>query len=179
MLRQLDSDLPPPEQSKTQPALDGLKEDLLEDLAFGAVPVLGDLTSVLMDYDFIHRVDITARRVFQERWLRAGGKLKEIYPAPESRRRSSIQGGVDLMAQLAYLGSYGIAFGLTLPLAAVAKGASAFDNPLTLGLRQGAVDATVDSDRYLARLRSDLAAAGHQLLGPSSSSPAAISDLGS
>ncbi len=47
--------------------LDGVEEDLIEDLAFGAVPIVGDVTSILMDYDFIRRVDITASRVFQER----------------------------------------------------------------------------------------------------------------
>ncbi len=60
--------------------LDGVRTAMLEDLAFGAVPILGDLTSILMDYDFVRRVDITARRVFQERWLKDHGKVEKIYP---------------------------------------------------------------------------------------------------
>ena len=56
--------------------LDGVRTAMLEDLAFGAVPILGDLTSILMDYDFVRRVDITARRVFQERWLKDHGKVE-------------------------------------------------------------------------------------------------------
>ena len=102
-------------------SLEGVSSAMFEDLAFGAVPILGDVTSILMDYDFVRRVDITARRVFQERWLKDRGKLDEIFPAPESRRRSSLEGGADLLAQMAYVGSYGIAFGLTLPLAVIAR----------------------------------------------------------
>ena len=93
---------------------------MFEDLAFGAVPILGDVTSILMNYDFVRRVDITARRVFQERWLKDRGKVDEIFPAPESRRRSSLQGGLGLFAQLCYAGIYGIAFGATFPLALAA-----------------------------------------------------------
>jgi hypothetical protein len=177
MIQHLDSGSRSPRRAKEQPWLDALREDLLEDLAFGAVPVLGDLTSVLMDYDFMHRVDITARRVCQERWLRDRGKLDEVHPAPVSRRRSSIKGGIDIVAQFAYLGSYGIAFGLTLPLAAVASGAAGLDNRLTLGLKQGALQATADSNRFLKRLRSDLAAAGLEVLRPSLESRPAIGEV--
>ena len=46
--------------------LDGLEEILLQDLAIGAVPLLGDITWIPMNYDIVRRVDITARRVFQE-----------------------------------------------------------------------------------------------------------------
>src|SRR5271166_2005194 len=64
------------DQAPAKPvSLESVEEDLLEDLAFGAVPIVGDLTSILMDYDFIRRVDITARRVLQERWLKDHGKL--------------------------------------------------------------------------------------------------------
>jgi hypothetical protein len=134
--------------------LDGVRTAMLEDLAFGAVPILGDVTSIMMDYDFVHRVDITARRVFQERWLIDHRKVDRIYPSPVSRRRSSLQGGADLLAQLAYVGSYGIAFGVTVPLAVIAQGAASFDNSLVRGFKQGAIDACGDADRYLALART-------------------------
>jgi hypothetical protein len=104
--------------------LDGLEQILLQDLAIGAVPLLGDITWIPMNYDIVRRVDITARRVFQERWLRDRGKVTEIFPAPESGRRSSLQGGIGLVAQLCYAGSYGIAFGVAIPLAVAAWGVS-------------------------------------------------------
>jgi hypothetical protein len=147
---------PPKAGGKGHPlGLEGVSSAMFEDLAFGSVPILGDVTSILMDYDFVRRVDITARRVFQERWLKDRGKVEEIFPAAESRRRSSLEGGADLLAQLAYVGSYGIAFGLTLPLAAIARGAAAHDNSLVRGCKQGARQAAEDADRFLDRLRGD------------------------
>ncbi len=153
-LRDLGTDpatLPP--DGKAIP-LDGLEETLLQDLAFGAVPLVGDLTWIPMNHDLIRRVDITARRVFQERWLRDRGKVTEIFPAPESRMRSSLQGGIDLVAQLCYAGSYGIAFGVTVPLALAAWGVSSFENPVARGARRGTALAVRDADRFLARLRA-------------------------
>jgi hypothetical protein len=134
--------------------LDGVREVMIEDLAFGAVPIVGDLTSILMDYDFVRRVDITARRVFQERWLKDHGKVEKIYPAAVSRRRSSIDGGADLLAQLTYVGSYGVAFGVAFPLALIARKAAAFDNPVVRGFKQGAIDAAGDADRFLSEVRA-------------------------
>jgi hypothetical protein len=136
--------------------LNGLEQSLLEDLAIGAVPLVGDLTWMLMDYDFVRRVDITARRVFQERWLRKRGKVTEIFPAHASRRRSSVQGAVDLAAQLCYAGSYGLAFGLTFPATLAARGISSFENPVSQGARQGAAHAVRDADRFLESLRQGI-----------------------
>ncbi len=147
-------------------SMDSLEEDLLRDLAFGAVPILGDLTWIFMDYDFIRRVDITARRVFQGRWLKDHGKLEEIHPAPRSQRRSSLEGGVDLVAQLVYLGSFGVGFGLAFPLILIARGTSGLDNSLTRGVKQGAGDASRDADRFLLRIRSSMAAAGPETVKP-------------
>jgi hypothetical protein len=136
--------------------LSGLEQSLLEDLAIGAVPLVGDLTWMLMDYDFVRRVDITARRVFQERWLRKRGKVTEIFPAHTSRRRSSVQGAVDLGAQLCYAGSYGLAFGLTFPVTLAARGISSFENPVSQGARQGAAHAVRDADRFLESLHQGI-----------------------
>jgi EcsC protein family len=149
--------------------LDGVRTAMLEDLAFGAVPILGDLTSILMDYDFVRRVDITARRVFQERWLKDHGKLEKIYPAPVRRRRSSVDGVVDLLAQLTYVGSYGVAFGVTLPLAFVARKAAAFDGAMVRGFKQGAADAAGDADRFVSDVRAGAKSAPAAAPGASAS----------
>jgi hypothetical protein len=152
-LRDLDPDAAKSQAGKTM-NLKGVEDDLLEDLAFGAVPIVGDLTSILMDYDFVHRVDITARRVFQERWLRDRGKVTVIFPASESRRRSSLEGGIDVVAQLCYAACYSLAFGVTLPLALLTRAASSSENPAALGARRGAADAARDADRFLAQLHT-------------------------
>ena len=158
-----DKDQAPPEPV----SLEGVEEDLIEDLAFGAVPILGDLTSILMDYDFIRRVDISARRVFQERWLKDQGKLEEIHPAAVSQRRSSFEGGIDVASQLVYLGSFGIAFGVAFPVILIARGVAGFDNSAVRGLKQGAGDATRDAHRFVFRLRSTMDA------GSATASPSA------
>jgi EcsC protein family len=109
--------------------LDGLEQVLLQDLAIGAVPLLGDITWIPMNYDIVRRVDITARRVFQERWLSDRGKVTEVVPAHESGRRSSLQGAFGLVGQLCYAGIYGIAFGVTVPLAVAVRGLSSVRPP--------------------------------------------------
>lgn len=134
--------------------LDGLEQILLQDLAIGAVPLLGDIIWIPMNYDIIRRVDITARRFFQERWLRDRGKVTEINPAPESHRRSSLRGGIEMFAHVCYAGTYGIAFSATIPLALAAWGVSSFENSVSRGTRQGATLASRGADRYLARLRA-------------------------
>jgi hypothetical protein len=168
-LQQLDRPAAGDSRPEKRMSLNGVEAALIEDIAFGAVPILGDFTSIMMDYDFVRRVDITACRVFQERWLREKGKVDEIFPAPESRRRSSLEGGVDLFAQLLYVGSYGVAFGLTLPLAIVAQGAASFDNAMARGFKEGAADAARDAERFLSRARleadSALAAGPQQTAG--------------
>ena len=98
-----------------------MEEDLIEDLAFGAVPILGDLTSILMDYDFIRRVDIRPA-AFPGALAQGSGKLEEIHPAAVSQRRSSFEGGIDVASQLVYLGSFGIAFGVAFPVILIARG---------------------------------------------------------
>ena len=76
-----------------------------------------------------------------------------------SQRRSSLEGGIDLVAQLAYLGSFGVGFGVAFPLILVARRAAGFDNSLVRGVKQGADDAARDADRFLLGIRSAMAAA--------------------
>ena len=65
---------------------DGIKKELTEDLVIEAVPIVGMLVSVVVDYAYMRRVDFAARRVFQRRWLRRRGKVTVIAPAEVSRR---------------------------------------------------------------------------------------------
>ena len=45
---------------------DGIKKELTEDLVIEAVPIVGMLVSVVVDYAYMRRVNFAARRVFQE-----------------------------------------------------------------------------------------------------------------
>ena len=123
-----------PADGKAVP-LSGLEESLLEDMAIGAVPLVGDLTWIFMDYDFIRRWISTPAGVpgaLASRPRQGNGDL----PGDDSLRRSSMQGAVDLAAQLLYAGSYGLAFGATLPIAVAARGIGSFENPIARAERR-------------------------------------------
>ena len=60
---------------------------LTADLALEVVPILGDAVTILLDYSLMKRVNRTARRVFEGRWLRDAAKIDgEIAPALEHPR---------------------------------------------------------------------------------------------
>ena len=70
---------------------------------------------------------------------------------PVSRRRSSVDGVADLLAQLTYVGSTASPLASRCRWPFVAKKAAAFDNPLVRGFKQGAADAAGDADRCRVR----------------------------
>ncbi|MFO0951731.1 MAG: EcsC family protein [Isosphaeraceae bacterium] len=79
-----------------------IERAVADDVPLEAVPVVGDLSSLVLDYAFVRRVDATARRVFQERWLRARGKVREIPPALQGQRRSSLEGVACVASEVTY-----------------------------------------------------------------------------
>jgi EcsC protein family len=144
----------PPEQSGlgTDP-VEGIKQSVVDDLPLEAVPIVGDLSSIVLDYSFVRRADLTARRVFQERWLRTNGKVESIPPSPVSHRRSSLAGAVTISSELVYLGAYGVSFGVTL--VAVVTGslvASVAPESVRRGFADGASSAKRDSRRFIEGL---------------------------
>jgi hypothetical protein len=119
-----------------------------------AVPLLGDLSAIVVDFAFLHQVDHTARRAFQERWLRDHGKVDRIRPAATSRRRSSILGLVRISREVAYMGGYSVGFGVTFSATLAARGAAALPpNAVVDGLRDG-TDAAVRDARTVHGRRS-------------------------
>jgi hypothetical protein len=68
----------------------------------------------------MYRVDVTARRVFQERWLKDNGIGNEIALAVESLR-NLVPGLSELVGRAVYSSCYYGAFGAALPVAAVAS----------------------------------------------------------
>jgi hypothetical protein len=134
-------------------AAQGVEESVVDDLPIESIPVVGDVANLVLDYAFVRRADLTARRVFQERWLRANGKVESIPPAPGFRRRSSVEGIVAVASEIAYAGAYGVSFGVTFPatLAALAVESVAPESVLQ-GFRDGASAAKGDSREFLGRL---------------------------
>ena len=148
-----DPDGPAETRHDDSDAAQAIEESVVDDLPIESIPVVGDVANLVLDYAFVRRVDLTARRVFQERWLRANGKVESIPPAPEARRRSSIEGVAAVASEVAYVGAYGVSFGVTFPaaLAALAVESVAPDS-VRRGFRDGASAASGDSREFLDRL---------------------------
>ncbi len=141
---------PPASKDDGSEASSAIGEAVVDDLPIEAIPIVGDVANLVMDYAFVRRVDATARRVFQERWLRANGKVESIAPASESRRRSSVEGLVAVSSEVAYAGAYGVAFGVIFPATLAALAVESVAPEVVLrGFRDGASAATRDSKGFL------------------------------
>jgi hypothetical protein len=132
---------------------------VVDDLPLEAVPIVGELSSIFLDYAFVHRVDVTARRVFQERWLRDKEKVVTIAPSPISRRRSSMGGLLDVGGELAYTTGLAVGFTVTLPAVAATRVAARLPlGPAKAGLHDGAVAAVQDASRLSDEFQQGLKA---------------------
>ncbi len=101
---------------------------------FEEVPAIGIASGALLNLNFMRRVDVTARRVFQERWLKDNGKSRAIEPAVESPREI-VAGLAGFAGRAGYSACYCAAFGVALPVFAVAS--LAFGLPETPGTARG------------------------------------------
>ena len=148
-----DFDGPAERMAERDDAARAVEESIVDDLPIESIPIVGDVANLVLDYAFVRRVDLTARRVFQERWLRANGKVASIEPSPVSKRRSSFEGIAAVASEVAYVGAYGVSFGVTFPatLAALAVESVAPDAVLR-GFRDGASAAGGDSREFLDRM---------------------------
>lgn len=82
---------------------------------FEEVPGVGAISGALLNLSAIRRVDLTARRVFEERWLRENGKVVEIEPAPDTLPVPASGQWKGVLARGIYSAGYTIGFGLALP----------------------------------------------------------------
>jgi hypothetical protein len=87
---------------------------------FEEVPGLGAASGALINLAFMRRLDVTARRIFQERWLVENGKTQEITPA-EAPAHHLATGWGGLLGRAAYSGCYHLSFGLALPVFTMAS----------------------------------------------------------
>jgi hypothetical protein len=134
--------------------VEGVEKAVADDLPLEALPYVGDVSSIFLDYAFVRRVDVTGRRVFQERWLRDRGKVESIPPDPISHRRSSLEGVVNVAGELAYTGSYAVGFGVAFPAMFIGAGLARLPGPAGAGIRDGAEAAARDAARSAESFRS-------------------------
>jgi hypothetical protein len=152
---------------KTAPLeLDGVRRALAEDLVLEALPVLGEVAAVVIDYAFMRRVDIAARRVFQERWLRRRGKVLVIAPTEAGLRSPSLSVAWEASREVVYLGCFGLGFAVTFPVVAAAR---ALKRTLPEPAVRGATDGARDAVALVDRLREGVGA-----VAPSAAPPAAL-----
>ena len=115
-----------------------LTEELMSFLfqleVFEPLPGVGVISGALLNLAFMHRVDVTAQRVFQERWLRDNGKVGAIAPASVSARHLAT-GWAGALGRVAYSGCYGLGFGVALPVYAVAALFQPMQNAVSRGIR--------------------------------------------
>ncbi len=140
-------------------ASDAVEQAIVDDLPVESIPVVGDVANLVMDYAFVRRSDVAARRVFQERWLRINGKVESIPPAAGSPRRSSFEGVAAVASEVAYVGAYGVSFGVTFPAALIGRAVdSVAPESVKEGFRDGASAASRDSKGLLDRAGRGLGA---------------------
>ena len=87
---------------------------------FEDIPGIGVISGGLLNLAFMRRVDLTARRIYQERWLKDNGKVRAIAPGL-SRAESTPRRLAHAAASVARTSCYCAGFGATFPVAAVAS----------------------------------------------------------
>jgi hypothetical protein len=106
---------------------------------FEDIPVFGAVTGGLLNLSVAHRADVTARHLFQERWLRDNGKLDTIEPAPDSSLGIPTTHGWDgAFARAGYSTVYGLSFGAAFPVHLLGMMFAPISRPITSGIRDGA-----------------------------------------
>ncbi len=88
---------------------------LLQLEVFESVPAVGLVSGALLNLAFVRRVELAARRIFQERWLEDNGKVRNIKPA-EVHERHLVEGLRGAVGRAAYSGCYSLGFGAAVPL---------------------------------------------------------------
>lgn len=130
---------------------------LLAEEALDLIPVVGTAASFLFDSQFMHSVDETARRIFQERWLRDRAVVAAVTPALTRARASSYAELGRALGQGLYCVGAVAGFGVSFPCRLVQH---AFGSPRSVigrGARQGSQAAVADAREFFSGLRESFA----------------------
>ena len=74
------------EETQEQVVVEETASLLTQIEVFEDIPLFGAVTGGLLNLSVAHRADVTARHLFQERWLRDQGKVDEIEPSTEASK---------------------------------------------------------------------------------------------
>jgi hypothetical protein len=106
---------------------------------FEDIPVFGAATGALLNLSVAHKTETTARRLFQERWLRDNGKVDSIEPASDGNVPAA-QGWSGALARAGYGTAYSAAFGAALPVTLACALLSPMARPIArLARRRGSL----------------------------------------
>jgi hypothetical protein len=118
---------------------------------FEEVPGLGVISGGLLNYGFVRKVELTAKRIFQEHWLHDTGKVATVEPAPLARRVAQRGRWGGVLTRAAHSSCYGVGFGVALPVYMLMLLVPGRDNALARGIRDGAAAASNGVKRMLER----------------------------
>jgi hypothetical protein len=133
---------------------------------FEQIPGIGAISGAVLNLLFIRRVENTARRVFQERWLRRSGKVHVVEPAAVHARHLA-PGWSGTMGRAAHSGIYSLSFAAAFPVCFVSSAVQTLTGSIARGLRDTAADALDGAGRVLTTARGKT----QSLRGSSGGSP--------
>jgi hypothetical protein len=136
---------------------------------FEDIPVFGAATGALLNLSVAHRTDVTARHLFQERWLCDNGKIREIEPAAFSGFGSHRSGWSGALARAGTGTVYGLSYGVAFPICLMITMFARITEPLTSRIWNGARisgdgQPGRSADRSRGRKTSHQGPDGHRLL---------------
>ncbi len=142
------------ERIAQQAAEEIISERVLESGAMRSVPFLGVLFGAISDAAVAQYIGRVAKYSFQERWLAANGKLRNVAPDPKLAR-SRLRRAEGIVASGAYWTSFLASFVVSFPPLAVAS-LLPEGNALERGCGDGRHDAARDAKALSARLKTTL-----------------------
>jgi hypothetical protein len=137
------------EETQEQVVVEETASLLTQIEVFEDVPVFGAATGALLNLSTAHRADVTARHLFQERWLRDQGKVDEIEPDPGALRVPALDGWSGAFARIGYTSIYGASFGASFPVYLLGAIFAPVTGSIRDGVRDGARAAVRGADGLL------------------------------
>jgi len=141
------------EETQEQVVVEETASLLTQIEVFEDIPVFGAVTGGLLNLSVAHKADVTARHLFQERWLRDQGKVDEIEPAPDLKA-PSLTGWSGVFSRIGYSTIYGASFGATFPVFLVGAVFAPVTDSIRSGFRDGARAAIEGVDGLLGATAS-------------------------